>query len=95
MRLIVASPTLFDRKRGDTRERALAVPSGDRNVWVISVIDGRELGVFVTNQPVKAKPVVYENLLYVHSTNGELKWFSLDDTSYRGCVDLKAGERCG
>ena len=92
---IVASPTLFDRKRGDTRERALAVPSGDRNVWVISVIDGRELGVFVTDEPVKAKPVVYENLLYVHSMNGELKWFSLDDASQRGCVDLKEGGRCG
>jgi len=91
---IVSSPTLFDRKRGDTRERALAVPSGEKNVQVISVIDGRELGVFVTDEPVKSTPLVHENNLYVHALNGDLKWFSVDDTTQRGCVDLKGGGRC-
>ena len=91
---IVSSPTLFDRKRGDTRERALAVPSGEKNVWVISVIDGRELGVFVTDGPVKATPLVHGDNLYVHALNGDLKWFSVDDTSQRGCIDLKEGGRC-
>jgi outer membrane protein assembly factor BamB len=91
---IVAAPTLFDRKRGDTRERSLAVPSGEKNVWVISVIDGRELGVFVTNEPVKSTPLVYENALYVHAMNDELMWFSVDDMTSRGCVDLKGGGRC-
>jgi outer membrane protein assembly factor BamB len=91
---IVSAPTLFDRKRGDTRERALAVPSGEKNVWVISVIDGRELGVFVTDEPVKSTPLVYEGNLYVHVLNGDLKWFSVDDTTQRGCVDLKGGGRC-
>ncbi len=91
---IVSSPTLFDRKRGDTRERALAVPSGEQNVWVISVIDGRELGVFVTDNPVKSTPLVYNENLYVHSLNGDLKWYSVDDTTQRGCVDLKGGGRC-
>jgi outer membrane protein assembly factor BamB len=91
---IVSSPTLFDRKRGDSTERALAVPSGEKNVWVISVIDGRELGVFVTDEPVKSTPLVYGDNLYVHSLNGDLKWFSIDDTSKRGCVDLKGGGRC-
>ena len=91
---IVSSPTLFDRKRGDTRERALAVPSGEENVWVISVIDGRELGVFVTDGPVKSTPIIYNDNLYVHALNGDLKWFSVDDTTQRGCVDLKGGGRC-
>ncbi|MDE0592037.1 MAG: PQQ-binding-like beta-propeller repeat protein [Dehalococcoidia bacterium] len=91
---IVSSPTLFDRKRGDTRERALAVPSGEENVWVISVIDGRELGVFVTDGPVKSTPLIYNDNLYVHVLNGDLKWFSVDDTTQRGCVDLKGGGRC-
>jgi len=91
---IVSSPTLFDRKRGDTRERALAVPSGENNVWVISVIDGRELGVFITDEPVKSTPLIYNDNLYVHALNGHLKWFSVDDTTQRGCVDLKGGGRC-
>ncbi len=91
---IVSSPTLFDRKRGDTRERALAVPSGEKNVWVISVIDGQELGVFVTDEPVKSTPLVHGDNLYVHDLNGDLKWFSVDDNSQRGCVDLKEGGRC-
>ena len=91
---IVASPTLFDRKRGDTRERALAVPSGESNVWVISVIDGRELGVFVTDEKIKSTPLIYNNQLFVHTLNGDLKWFSVDDTTQRGCVELKSGARC-
>jgi outer membrane protein assembly factor BamB len=93
---IVSAPTLFDRKRGDTRERALAVPSGEKNVWVISVIDGREIGVFDTDEPVKATPLIYGDNLYVHTLNGDLKWFSIDDPSKRRCIDLKGkdGERC-
>jgi len=91
---IVSSPILFDRKRGQIRERALAVPSGDENVWVISVIDGRELGVFVTEEPVKSSPLVYDGNLYVHALNGYLKWFSVDDTTERGCVELKDGVQC-
>ena len=91
---IVSSPILFDRKRGQIRERALAVPSGDENVWVISVIDGRELGVFVTEEPVKSSPLVYDGNLYVHVLNGHLKWFSVDDTTERGCVELKGGGQC-
>ena len=91
---IVSSPILFDRKRGQIRERALAVPSGNENVWVISVIDGRELGVFVTEEPVKSSPLVHEGNLYVHALNGHLKWFSVDDTTQRGCIELKDGAQC-
>ncbi|MBN4074251.1 PQQ-binding-like beta-propeller repeat protein [bacterium AH-315-D21] len=91
---IVAAPTLFDRKRGETRERALAVPSGEKNVWVISVIDGRELGVFVTDEPVNSTPLIYGENLYVLAMNGDLKWFTVDDTTKRGCIELKEGDRC-
>ena len=91
---IVSSPALFDRSRGDISERALAVPSGEKNVWVISLIDGRELGVFKTDEPVKSTPLVYNDTLYVHALNGDLKWFSVEDTSLRGCVHLKGGKQC-
>jgi outer membrane protein assembly factor BamB len=91
---IVSAPALFDRKRGETRERALAVPSGEKNVWAISVIDGSSLGSFITDEPVKSTPLVYGDNLYVHALNGDLKWFSIDDMTKRGCVDLKGGGRC-
>jgi outer membrane protein assembly factor BamB len=91
---VVSSPVLFDRKRGETHERALAVPSAEENVAVISIIDGRALGKFITNEPVKSTPLVYGDNLYVHAMNGDLKWFSVDDLSERGCVDLKGGGRC-
>jgi len=96
---IVSSPTLFDRRRGDGQERALAVPSGEKNVWVVSVVEGlslaeRDLGVFVTDDPVKSTPLVRDGVLYVHTMNGDLKWYSVDDLTQRGCVDLKGGGRC-
>ncbi len=91
---IVSAPILFDRKRGDTRERALAVPSSEENVWVVSVIDGQPLGVFLTGEPVKSTPLIYGDNLYAHALNGDLKWFTVDDTNQRGCVDLKGGDRC-
>ncbi len=91
---IVSAPTLFDRKRGDTRERALAVPSSEKNVWVVSVIDGQPLGVFLTDEPVKSTPLIYGDKLYAHTLNGDLKWFTVDDTKQRGCVDLKDGGLC-
>ena len=91
---VVSSPVLFDRKRGETHERALAVPSGEQNVAVVSVIDGRPLGQFITNEPIKSTPLVYGDNLYVHAMNGDLKWFSVDDLSERGCVNLKEGGRC-
>ncbi|MGA0274756.1 MAG: PQQ-binding-like beta-propeller repeat protein [Dehalococcoidia bacterium] len=91
---IVAAPALFDRQRGDITERALAVPSGEKHVQVVSVIDGRELGVFVTDERVKTTPLVSGDHLYVHTLNGDLKWYSLADTNQRGCVNLKDGARC-
>ena len=91
---IVSAPILFDRKRGETRERALAVPSGEKNVWVVSVIDGQPLGVFVTDEPVKSTPLIHGENLYVQAMNGDLKWFTIDDTNQRGCIDLKGGGRC-
>ena len=91
---IVSAPILFDRKRGDTRERALAVPSSEENVWVVSVIDGQPLGVFLTGEPVKSTPLIYGDNLYAHALNGDLQWFTVDDTNQRGCVGLNGGDRC-
>ena len=91
---IVAAPTLFDRRRGEISERALAVPSGENNVWIISVIDGSPFGVFVTDKPVKSTPLLYGDNLYIHVLNGDLKWFSIVDTTRSGCVDLEGGGLC-
>ena len=58
------------------------------------MIDGKELGVFVTDEPVKSTPVIHGDNLYVHALNGDLKWFSVDNADKRGCIDLKGGGRC-
>ena len=35
---VVASPVIFERSRGDFREKVLAVPSSDKNISIISLI---------------------------------------------------------
>jgi len=50
--------------------------------------------VFLTDEPVKSTPLVHNGNLYVHTLNGDLKWFSVDNTSQIGCVELKGGGRC-
>ena len=95
---ILAQPAIYDdpSKRSSSRSgRLLAVPSGDDAVWVIDAATGQELGKFATNSGVKASPVVKDNLLYVHTLNRELQWFSLGDRSQQGCLKLQSGERCG
>ncbi|MCH7739165.1 MAG: PQQ-binding-like beta-propeller repeat protein [Chloroflexi bacterium] len=95
---IVAQPAIYDdpsKRSGSRSGRLLAVPSGDDAVWVIDAATGQELGKFATNSGVKASPVVKDNLLYVHTLDRELQWFSLGDRSQLGCLKLQSGERCG
>ena len=91
---VVASPAIFERARGDFREKVLAVPSGDKNISIISVIDGRQLGTLVTRAPVKSSPLIIGETLYTQNTDGQILWFSTLDLSERGCIDLEEGQRC-
>ncbi len=95
---IVAEPAIYDgppRPSSGRRDRLLAVPSGDDAIWVIDATTGQELGKFATNSGVKASPVVIDDVLYVHTLDRELQWFSLGDRSLQGCLKLQSGEVCG
>ena len=87
---IVAPMALFDR--GGVY--ALAVPSGKEHVWIVSLLDGADLGKFKTNSPVKAAPVAVGNLVYVHTLNDEFMTFSARDYNRKSCVTLQKGEPC-
>ncbi len=91
---IVGTPLLFDRERNEFTQRVLAVPSGTDGVHVLNVTDGQILGTFPTDSAVKSAPVLINNFLYVHTLDGELKWFSPSDQTLQGCVALKDGGRC-
>ena len=94
---IVAAPTLYDgprRPSSGLRDRLLAVPSGDQDVWVVDIATGQELGKFATASAVKSSPVVSESVIYVHTLEGELQWFSTNDRARLGCLKLNNGEDC-
>ena len=91
---IVGTPLLFDRVRNDFTQRVLAVPSGDEDVHVLNVNDGQVIGTFPTDSAVKSSPVLINDSIYVHTLDGELKWYSPSDQTLQGCVALKDGGRC-
>ena len=91
---IVGTPLLYERVRNEFSQRVLAVPSGEDGVHVLNVIDGEILGIFPTDSAVKSSPVLINDLIYVHTLDGELKWFSSGDQTLQGCVALKDGGRC-
>ncbi len=88
---IVAPPAIIESRRG----QALAVPSGDQDVFVIGTASGQDFGRFVTGQPVKSSPTVVGPFLYVSAVNGDLMWFATDDLTHRGCIETRGGNRCG
>ena len=91
---IIGTPLLFDRVRNDFTQRVLAVPSGDEDVHVISVNDGQVVGTFPTDSAVKSAPVLINDFVYIHTLDGQLKWYSPSDQTLQGCVALKDGGRC-
>ncbi|MBA31495.1 MAG: hypothetical protein CL748_03090 [Chloroflexi bacterium] len=91
---IVSSPVLFDRSRGTVTERSLAIPSSEKNVYIISVLDGRELGMFITEDSVVSSPIFYEDRIYLQTNSNEFKWFSTISTNIEGCIDLDSGGFC-
>ncbi len=91
---VIGSPVVFDRKRGDVTQKSLAVPSADKNIFSLSLFDGKQTGIFSTDLPIKSSPVLYEDLLYAHTLDGKIFWFSTLDMSLRGCTDLIEGKSC-
>lgn len=87
---IVASPVMMD-VRG---RKTLAIPSGDEDVWIVDVATGDVDGKFSTDTGVKARPVVIGNFIYVHTLDQQLKWFSINDRTLRGCVEIPSGQSC-
>ena len=92
---VIGTPLLFDRERNEFTQRVLAVPSGNDGVVVLDINDGQVVGTFPTDSPVKSAPVKINDFIYVHTLDGELKWFSPSDQTLQGCVVLKDGGRCG
>ena len=91
---IIGTPLLYERVRNEFSQRVLAVPSGEDGVHVLNVNDGEILGVFPTDSAVKSSPVLINDFIYVHTLDGDLKWFSPGDQTLQGCVALKDGGRC-
>ncbi len=91
---IVSSPVLFNRSRGTVTERSLAIPSSEKNIYIISVLDGRELGIFITEDSVVSSPIYHDDRIYLQTNNNEFKWFSTISTNLEGCVDLNSGGFC-
>ena len=91
---IVGSPLLFDRVRNNFSQRVLAVPSGEADVHALNVNDGQIIGTFPTDSAVKSSPVLINDFVYIHTLDGELKWYSPSDQTLQGCVALKDGGRC-
>ena len=91
---VIGSPIVFDRKRGNVIQKSLAVPSADKNIFALSLFDGKQTGIFSTDLPVNSSPVLYKDLLYAHTLDGKIFWFSTLDMSLRGCTDLIEGKSC-
>ena len=91
---IIGAPLLFERTRNEFTQRVLAVPSGIEDVHVINVNDGQIIGTFPTDSAVKSAPVLINDFVYIHTLDGQLKWYSPNDQTLQGCVALKDGGRC-
>ena len=73
--------------------RDRAIPSSEKNVYIISVLDGRELGMFITEDSVVSSPIFHDERIYLQ-TNNEFRWFSTISTNLEGCFDLDSGGFC-
>lgn len=91
--LVVAAPAFVDSQRG----RALAVPSGEKDIVIVRLDDGSIQGSLFTNGPVMSSPSVVGDFVFVHAEKGEFYTFSSKSFERRSCVITRgkeAGGRC-
>ncbi len=89
---IVAQPVIFESNRGP----ALAVPSGEENIFVVLLADGQVTGEFNTSgRGMKSSPVLIDDVLFVHTDSGQFKRFQPGTLSQLSCVEAKGeGKGC-
>ncbi len=88
---VIGAPQLVDTQRG----RALAVPSHEKDVLIVRLSDGSNLGALFTKGGVNSAPAVVGDFIFVHAQNGELYTFSAKSLDRRACIVTTAeGERC-
>ena len=92
---IVGVPLIYSRSLAGVDQRVLAVPSGDQDVHILNTVDGGNLGSIPTGTGVKSSPTLFNDTLYVHNLDDELRWYSASNQSLLGCVKLGDGGRCG
>ena len=92
---IVGVPLIYSRSLAGVDQRVLAVPSGDQDVHILNTVDGGNLGSIPTGAGVKSSPTLFNDTLYVHNLDDELRWYSASNQSLLGCVKLGDGGRCG
>lgn len=89
---IVAQPTIFESNRGP----ALAVPSGEENIFVVVLASGQVSGEFSTNgRGMKSSPVFVEGALFVHTDSGQMRRYNASTLSLLNCIEAKGdGKGC-
>ena len=90
---VVARPAQFESNRGP----ALAVPSGDGGVHVVLISNGQVTGEFDTDgEAVKSTPVVIDEVLFVHTANGQVRRYRTGTLDMLSCIEARGdGKRCG
>ena len=92
---VVGSPLLYTRTFAGVDQQVIAVPSGDQDVYVLNTVDGGNLGAIATGTGVKASPTFFDDKLYIHNMDDQLRWYNASNQSMLGCVQLNDGGRCG
>ena len=90
---IVGGLVVVESSRGP----ALAVPSGEEDVHVVTLRDGQAAGRLDTDgRGVKSTPVVAGQVLFVHTDDGQLRQFQSSTLSLVNCIEPQGdGRRCG
>ena len=92
---VVGAPLLYTRNLAGVDQQVIAVPSGDQDVYILNTVDGGDLGAIPTGSGVKSSPTFFDDRLYVHNLDDQLRWYSASNQSMLGCVQLNDGGRCG
>ena len=70
--------------------------SGTTGSYIITLSDGRIIGVFDTGNSVKSSPIVIDDTILIHTRNGELQRFNTANFVQLNCVEPRGdGKQCG